>query len=124
MTFAPDELLGLELALARRDEASIPGGYEAVLAADFEEIGASGRRWTRAETLTVLAGEPRDATVRIETFVAAPLAQDIVFATYDTVGLGADGLPARRQRSSIWVRRGGRWQMRFNQGTPVPTAGP
>ncbi|HEY7132141.1 MAG TPA: DUF4440 domain-containing protein, partial [Candidatus Limnocylindrales bacterium] len=44
----------LELALARRDEAAIPGGYEAVLDRDFLEVGASGRVWSRDETLASL----------------------------------------------------------------------
>ena len=51
-------LLALELALAQRDEAAIPGGYEAVLAPDVLEIGSSGRLWTRAEILEALHAEP------------------------------------------------------------------
>ena len=124
MTFDREALLGLEVALARRDEAAIPGGYEAVLAPDFEEIGASSRHWTRAEILELLQADPPNGAIVIERFVANPLSDDLVLATYDAVGAGPDGRPARRRRSSIWVRRDGRWQMRFNQGTPVDTERP
>ena len=115
-----DELLALELALARRDEAAIPGGYEAVLAADFTEIGASGRRWTRHETLDLLHADPPDMTISIEAFEVADLGPDLVLATYDAVGTGTDGAPRRNRRSSLWLRHGDRWEITFNQGTSVP----
>ncbi len=114
-----DELLALELALARRDEPAIPGGYEAVLAPDFSEIGASGRRWTRAETLESLHAEPPDPSVTIEAFEVADLGPDLVLVTYDTRGIAPDGAERRSRRSSVWLRHDDRWQLRFNQGTPI-----
>ena len=84
-------LLALELALARRDEASIPGGYEAVLAPDFLEIGSSGRLWTRAEMLAALHAEPPNASISIEAFEIADLGPDLILASYDTLGITSDG---------------------------------
>ena len=115
-----DELLALELALARRDEPAIPGGYEAVLASDFLEIGASGRRWTRAEILEALHGEPPDDLIAIESFDCAELAPGVLLATFDTVATGPGGVTVRGRRSSTWVRHDDRWRMRFHQGTPLP----
>ena len=112
-----DELRALELALARRDEAAIPGGYEAVLAPDVAEVGASGRLWTRAEILETLHAEPPDPSISIEAFEVADLGPDLVLATYDTRVIAPDGTERRSRRSSIWVRRDDRWQLRFNQGT-------
>ena len=112
-------LLALELALARRDEAAIPGGYEAVLAPDFLEIGSSGRLWTRAEILESLHAEPPNASVTIESFQAADLGPDVVLASYDTHGITSGGEERRSRRSSIWVRHDDRWQIRFHQGTPI-----
>ena len=82
-TSMPDAptLLALELALARRDEAAIPGGYEAVLAPDFLEIGSSGRLWTRAEILEALHAEPPNPSITIESFEIADLGPDVVLAT-------------------------------------------
>ena len=106
-TSMPDAptLLALELALARRDEAAIPGGYEAVLAPDFLEIGASGRLWTRAEILAALHAEPPNPSVTIESFQTADLGPDLVLASYDTHGITSGGEERRSRRSSIWVRQ-------------------
>jgi ribonuclease HI len=116
-----ETLLALELALARRDEAAIPGGYEAVLDKDFAEIGASGRRWAREEILELLASEPFTDAVAIEAFGTYELGPGVVLAVYETVGIDqSDGQKVRRRRSSIWIRDGDRFRIRFHQGTPVP----
>ena len=112
-------LLALELALARRDEAAIPGGYEAVLAPDFLEIGSSGRLWTRAEILEALHAEPPNPSISIEAFEIADLGPDLILASYDTLGITSDGEARRGRRSSIWVRQDDHWQLRFHQGTPI-----
>lgn len=110
------ELVALELALARRDLAALPGGVEAVLDRDFVEFGASGRRWDRAAVLDMLRdASPND--VVIESFEAVALADDVVLATYCLrAGERAESLPTSL-RSSVWARRDGRWRMRFHQGT-------
>ena len=117
-----ETLLALELALARRDEASIPGGYEAVLAPDFTEIGASGRLWSRAEILAALHAEPPTEAISIVAFEVANLSPDLVLATFDSDAPDADGVPIRRRRSSLWIRHTDRWQIRFHQGTPIADA--
>jgi ribonuclease HI len=106
-----DELLRLELAIARRDEAAISGGYAAVLDDAFRETGASGRAWTRTEMLEALAAaSPSD--VAIEGFAIERLGNGVVLATYESGG----ARPSRR--ASIWVLDGNRWRLRFHQGTP------
>ena len=105
-----EELLRLELALAERRVADLPGGYAGVIHEAFREHGASGRVWTRAEMLEALDGaEPTD--VAIEAFAVEPLAEGVVLATFETGG------PRPARRSSVWVRDGGRWRIRFHQGT-------
>ena len=105
------ELLRLETALARRDEAAIPGGFAAVLDDDFRETGASGRAWTRDAMLAMLAGAaPSD--VELDGFEIERIGDEAILATYDTAG----ARPARR--ASLWVCDGDRWRLRFHQGTP------
>jgi ribonuclease HI len=105
-------LLRLETALAERDETAIDGGYESVLHEDFEEIGASGRHWTRAETLDALrAAWGRD--VEIDDFRVVHVSDDVVLAMFETAG----DRPARR--SSLWLRDGSHWRLRFHQATPL-----
>jgi ribonuclease HI len=107
------ELLRLETALASGDEAAFgEGGYAAALHEDFEEFGASGRRWTRDETLGALRVAPASA-VEILDFRIARLSDAVVLATFAI----ADHRPTRR--SSLWVHDQDHWRLRFHQGTPT-----
>jgi hypothetical protein len=108
---------GLELALAERRPAAVTGGFEALIDAAFAEIGAGGRQWDRPAVLALLA-EPRDAEVTIGGLDVARLADDVRLVTYHVT---LDG--RRSLRSSIWVRRDGRWRLRFHQGTRAESGG-
>lgn len=105
------ELLRLELAIAARRVADLPdGGYEASLHEAFHETGASGRWWTREQTLELLSGaEPTE--LEIDRFLIEEVAPGVVLATYDIRG------PRPTRRASLWVLDDGRWRMRFHQGT-------
>jgi ribonuclease HI len=118
MSEIADRLQVLELALARRDETAIPGGLGTLIDDEFLEIGASGRRWDRAAILDLLGVAPAE-DVAIERFAAAPIAANAVLVTYRSVAR-RPGLPARSAwRSSIWIRGGADWRIRFHQGTPA-----
>ena len=107
------ELHRLESALARRDPALLESDARTLpelIADDFLEFGASGRTWTAAEVREALATEPaRD--VPMEDFAVARLGVGAALVTYRSRD------PRHARRSSIWVRRNGRWVMRFHQGT-------
>lgn len=105
------ELLRLELSVAQRRTADLPGGsYETVMHPLFHETGASGRWWTREAILEALEGaEVTD--VQIERFEIEVLSGTVVLATFDTGG----DRPARR--ASIWIHADGQWRLRFHQGT-------
>jgi glyoxylase I family protein len=109
------ELHRLESALARRDAELLDGDTRALsdlIADDFLEFGASGRTWTAADVRTALATEPaRD--VPMEDFAVSRLAAGVALVTYRSRD------PRHARRSSIWVRRRGRWVMCFHQGTLV-----
>ena len=110
-----------ELALARRDGAAIPGGLAGLLADDFEEFGASGRRWDRAAVLDLLERAPT-ADVTIGSFTTIPIDERVILVTFRTASRSPDGTPRHAWRSSLWVHREGRWRLRFHQATPT-TAG-
>jgi hypothetical protein len=107
-----DEIQSLEIALARRDLASLPGGYDGVLADDFEEVGQSGRVWSRAQILAAIAGRPPDPSIEFEDFTVEELAPGVWLARFDTVAGGV-----RAHRVSIWVRSGDGLRVRYHQGT-------
>jgi glyoxylase I family protein len=106
-----DELLRLESALASRDPAGVEGGLMSLIADDFLEFGQSGRVWTARSIREAIEVPPGDPAV-IDDFEVAELADGVVLVTYV--------MPSTPpvNRSSIWIHRGGRWQMRFHQGTP------
>jgi hypothetical protein len=106
-----DDLLRLERALAERDTGALPHGVAlgALVTDDFLEFGSSGRVWDAASVHHVLASSP--GTVSIEDFAVDLVADDVALATYRMTA------PIRSNRSSLWVRRDGRWVMRFHQGT-------
>jgi glyoxylase I family protein len=113
-----DDLLGtlllLEGALAMADPAGIDGGLAALIADDFLEFGVSGRTWEADAMRETLAGAAPGDPVSLDDFRATLLASDVALVTYRL------GPPRPSNRSSVWVRRGGRWQVRFHQGTLRP----
>ena len=109
------ELRRLEAALANRDATDVPGGLAALIADDFVEFGASGRRWSADEVRAIVqAGSVALPRLEPEAFAATPLARDVVLVTYRLAG------ERPSQRSSLWVRRAARWVIRFHQGTLIP----
>jgi hypothetical protein len=105
----------LELALlepeVRRDSRQV----EELLDDDYREIGASGRLWTRQETLDALALEHDDGPTQVEELHALELAEGLVLLTYLS-----DRAGRKARRSSIWRRAGGRWRLVHHQGSELP----
>ena len=101
-----ESLLDPEL---RRDRSRV----SPLLADDFLEFGSSGRIWTRAEILEMLATETYTRPAMVD-FACRRLAEDIALVTYKTSGKETETL-----RSSLWTRKARTWQVRFHQGTKI-----
>jgi hypothetical protein len=98
----------------RRDAAALTS----LLAEDFREFGSSGRIYTRHQIIDQLAAEsPRHITLS-DPF-CRQLSEDIALLTYRSTRTIALNVSSHALRSSVWVRRDGRWQMIFHQGTPI-----
>ncbi|MBQ0988403.1 nuclear transport factor 2 family protein [Streptomyces sp. F63] len=116
------EAIAGELQLLDPDVRRSRQRAERLLDPEFSEVGASGRRWDRQETLAALPGmsggpgggsfEPRP-----EGMTGVILAPGLVHLTYETRRGGQ-----RVRRSSIWRQRDGSsgWRMYYHQATPVP----
>ena len=104
------EVVDLERALVSDAVRADPDAVAALLDPAWTEFGASGRRWSRAEMLAVVApiGDPDLEVLSVET-----LAPDVVLLLWRSLTDAGSSL-----RSSVWVRSGGRWRQRFHQGTP------
>ena len=106
-----ETLWRLERALASASPDGVDGGLDGLIADGFLEFGASGRTWDEASMRQTLAGALPTAPVDLEDFVVEILADGVALVTYRI------GPPRPSNRSSIWIRRDGRWQVRFHQGT-------
>ena len=93
---------------ARADSSRVA----AILHADFEEIGSSGRLWNREAIVNELAGQTPER-VDFEVLGSERVAPDAILLTSRTSDSRGPAL-----RSSLWLRVGGRWRLRFHQGTP------
>ena len=88
------------------------GRTAVLLHPDFMEIGSSGRVWTRDAMMMALEEDPGERT-DIEILGADRIGAGAVLLTYRSFARSGTTL-----RSSLWVLDGGRWRLRFHQGTP------
>ncbi|WP_308468673.1 ribonuclease HI family protein [Rathayibacter soli] len=94
--------------LVRADAAEVAR----LLHPQFEEIGASGRHYDRDTVLQILESDPRTSAT-VEDVTTDAIADGVILLTYRSeTNAGA------RLRSSLWVRQGSHWRLRFHQGTP------
>lgn len=97
------------------------GSFDEQIADDFNEIGASGRRYSRSEVKEIvlgrLEGTHADSLTdgyRIEEAEAHMLADDVVQVLYT---LRTPGRVTRR--TTLYRRRDASWQAVFHQGTVI-----
>jgi hypothetical protein len=114
-----EQVVELELALLRADVRQDRGRVEELLDEDFREIGASGRLWTRRETVDELAAEQGEEPVTVTDMAARRLAEGVVLLTYVSERAGR-----RAMRSAVWRLQDGRWRLLHHQGTLLPEGPP
>jgi hypothetical protein len=122
-----NELTRLEVDLHHPGVRLDEGRLEALLHAEFHEVGRSGRAYDRLTIVRFLAEQGRSAegppNVVPDRFAVARLGPDAALLTYRAAHRQPDGSLARfTLRSSVWVRERGHWQMRYHQGTAADTA--
>lgn len=111
------ELRFMEDRFHAASHAATPEEFDRIVAPDFWEIGASGRRYSRDFCLEVLAQRaakpPEEAWITRDWHVRA-LGPDHCLLTYTLEQPGRVTL-----RSTTWRRAGQGWQAVFHQGTVV-----
>jgi ribonuclease HI len=108
------DVLALEQELLRTECRADADRLRELLHPDFLEYGASGTIWTRDQILERLPAAP-DLNATMTGMRAHRIAADVALVTFTLHG------PRLSLRSSVWVRdSGGRWRMRFHQGTLIP----
>jgi hypothetical protein len=112
-----EELRAREPIFHRPELGTTRADFEAQTAADFWEVGASGRRYDRAYVLATLEerwSSPHDDPWETSDFHCRELAQDTYALTYT--------LRQRERvtrRLTIWRRTGRGWLILYHQGTLV-----
>lgn len=112
-----EELQRREPLFHRPEVARTRAELEAMTAPDFWEIGASGRRYSRAYVLKTLAARARGAVEddwQTSDFHCRELARDLYLLTY-TLLQGE----RRTRRASIWQKSAAGWRVLFHQGTII-----
>jgi ribonuclease HI len=102
----------LERELLRPETRADLGRTGVLLHPDFTEFGSSGRIWTRDAMMLELEGSPA-GPIELELLGADRLGESTVLLTYRSYTRTGTTL-----RSSLWVREGAQWRLRFHQGTP------
>jgi len=113
-----NELIAREPLFHRPELGTARDAVEGMIAADFWEIGASGRRYSRDYVLAVLASrqdetQPEDAWSTSD-FHCRQLAERVYLLTY-TLFQGE----RKTRRATIWQRSASGWEAVFHQGTVV-----
>jgi len=101
----------------RRD----PEAVRALLHPDFSEFGASGQIWDADSVTEVLAAAPDQGPEPLTAtdFRGHELAPGVLLLTFRT-----DRATVSCLRSSLWMRSGDRWLLRFHQATALPPEPP
>jgi len=110
-----EQLRALEPIFHRSPANSGREVFEAMTAADFWEVGASGRVYARdfvIDTLVDRYATPHDDPWIIRDFTARPLGGSSWLVTYEL-----DQSGRRSRRSTIWSRTADGWVARYHQGT-------
>ena len=115
-----DHLKHLEETLLSTDVRKDQVRLSALLAADFREIGSSGRTFSRVEILDALQSESTVRSVSLSDFECSMLSDTLALVIYRTVRKTPEAPLFVALRSSLWVFRDDRWQILFHQGTRVP----
>lgn len=109
-----DELRELEESLWRAATRFDPGYLNRILSPDFSEFGRSGRIYRREE---IMAMPTQDIRATLKDLNVQLIDSNAALVTYISEVKCEQFEIANR--SSLWTRTDGRWQIRFHQGTPV-----
>ena len=111
------ELIALEPIFHHPELGTTRETYESMTEAQFWEVGASGRRYSResiVQTLLERYSKPYEDEWETKDFFCQELAEQLYLLTY-TLLQG----PIVTRRTTIWRRDAGRWRIVFHQGTVV-----
>ena len=109
-----------ELALHQYETRQDAVKLVKLLHPEFIEIGYSGKTHSYESTLqSLLQEEPSSYKIWSQDFECIELAENLMLLVYREARLKSGILSHHTKRSSIWVKIGDNWQIKFHQATPV-----
>jgi hypothetical protein len=111
-------LLELEKRLLDPELRRTPEKLAHLLADDFVEFGSSGHAYDKRRVRFLLRKKV-PTRLEIEEFNVIEITALAALVTYRAHSESKNGMRSSL-RSSLWIERGGAWQMIFHQGTAVP----
>jgi hypothetical protein len=113
-----EELVSREPIFHRPEFGTTRADFERMTDAEFWEVGASGRRYSRAYVLDELErrhAEPHEDVWEASGFYCRRLGPEVYLLTYTLV----QDHVRRTRRSTIWQRADEGWKILYHQGTMV-----
>jgi hypothetical protein len=112
------ELIAREPIFHRPEFGTTRADFERMMAEDFWETGASGRRYSREFVLDVLErrfATPQDDAWEARDFLCRKLADNLYLLTYTLL----QDRKRLTRRATIWQKTPDGWQIVYHQGTIV-----
>jgi hypothetical protein len=111
-------LIKLELLLLKHEVRGNTKQLEELIHPSFQEIGYSGKCYTKEEVLKALASQKSTPNIHTADFSVTPISSTVALLTYKFANIGEDGtLSKQALRSSLWKKCGNMWQIVFHQAT-------
>ena len=115
------QLLDLERKFAEAQQHHDRDSVSNTLTNDFVSISNNGESQTKADLLSDLASDNR-LEYRIYNAQAVPLDDNAAVLTYDVIVRMVhydEDTPRYQHVSSVWVKQGNDWKLKFRQATPT-----
>jgi hypothetical protein len=116
-----EQLIGLEKSLPDAQKRHDREFYKNTLTDDFVSVGADGKIHPKAEILSDLASTDLNE-YRPYNMQVVQLNDGAAVVTYDAIVRMAhydDETPRYQHISSVWVKQGQDWKLKFQQSTPA-----
>jgi hypothetical protein len=112
------ELAAREPVFHRPEFGSSRADFEAMMADDFFEVGASGRKYPREfvlEALELRLRSPVAEKLGVTDFACRQISRDVYLVTYQL----EQAHNRLSRRSTLWQRLPGGWKILYHQGTLI-----
>lgn len=115
-----DHLKSLEIELHQQAVRKDTNRITELLHPDFIEVGYSGNTYDFNSTLSGISSLPPKFVIWSQDYEFVEYAEDVVQVIYLSANVDEEGnLFRHAKRTSIWVKEGDNWQMKYHQGIPV-----